>query len=77
MSKVTIYTTPSCVFCKMAKAFFQANKIDYAEKDVATDLPARQAMIEKSGQMGIPVIDVDGNIIIGFDKERLTELLYL
>lgn len=77
MSKVTIYSTPSCVFCKMAKAFFQANDVKYEEKDVAVDIPARQAMVEKSGQMGVPVIDVDGKIIIGFDKERLTELLHL
>ncbi|MGC9603497.1 MAG: glutaredoxin domain-containing protein [Minisyncoccia bacterium] len=77
MSKVTIYTTPSCVFCKMAKAFFEANKIGYSEKDVAVDIPARQAMIEKSGQMGVPVIDVNGSIVIGFDKERLAELLHL
>jgi len=77
MSKVTIYTTPSCVFCKMAKAYFQANDIKYEEKDVAVDIPARQAMLEKSGQMGVPVIDVDDSIVIGFDKERLTELLHL
>ena len=61
----------------MAKAFFQANDVKYEEKDVAVDIPARQAMIEKSGQMGGPVIDVDGGIVIGFDKERLTELLHL
>lgn len=77
MSQVTIYTTPSCVFCRMAKAFFQANQVNYTEKDVATDLPARQAMIEKSGQMGVPVIEVDNNIVIGFNKEKLTELLHL
>ncbi len=77
MSQVTIYTTPSCVFCKMAKAFFQANGVKYEEKDVATDIPARQAMLEKSGQMGVPVIDVNGSIVVGFDKERLTELLKL
>jgi glutaredoxin len=61
----------------MAKAFFQANDIKYEEKDVAVDIPARQAMVEKSGQMGVPVIDVDGSIVIGFDKERLTGLLHL
>jgi len=61
----------------MAKAYFQANDIKYEEKDVAVDIPARQAMLEKSGQMGVPVIDVDDSIVIGFDKERLTELLHL
>ncbi len=77
MPKVIIYSTPSCVFCKMAKVFFQANKVEYTEKDVATDIPARQEMIEKTGQMGVPVIDVNGKIIIGFDKAKLTELLHL
>ncbi len=77
MAKVSIYSTPNCVFCKMAKAFFQANGVKYEEKDVAVDIPARQAMLEKSGQMGVPVIDVDGSIVVGFDKQRLTELLHL
>jgi len=61
----------------MAKSFFQANSVEYTEKDVATDISARQAMIEKTGQMGVPVIEVDNNIIIGFDKGKLTQLLNL
>ncbi len=77
MSKVIIYSTPNCVFCRMAKKFFDANGVKYEEKDVATDIPARQAMIEKTGQMGVPVIEVDNKIIIGFDKAKLTELLHL
>lgn len=77
MSQVTIYTTPSCVFCKIAKTFFQANGVKYEEKDVAVDIPARRRMIEKSGQMGVPVIEVDEKIVVGFDKGRLTELLNL
>ena len=77
MSKVIIYSTPNCVYCRMAKSFFQANSVEYTEKDVATDIPARQAMIEKTGQMGVPVIEVDNNIIIGFDKGKLTQLLNL
>ena len=77
MSKVIIYSTPNCVFCRMAKAFFDANNVKYEEKDVATDLKAQRAMIEKTGQMGVPVIEVDDKIIIGFDKGKLTELLGL
>lgn len=77
MANVTIYTTPSCVFCKMAKAFFSANNVQYTEKDVAIDLEARKAMVEKSGQLGVPVIDIDGAITVGFDKDRLSELLHL
>ena len=75
MSQVTIYTTPSCVYCRMAKQFFQENSVNYEEKNVATDTEARDAMITKSGQMGVPVIEVDGKIVIGFDQPRLKELL--
>ena len=72
---VTIYSTPSCHFCHMAKEFFKANNVAYTEHDVASDLAQRKEMIEKSGQMGIPVIEIDGQIIIGFDKTRITDLL--
>lgn len=79
-SRVTIYTTPSCVYCKMAKEFFAKNNVSYEEKDVVVDAEARNAMITKSGQMGVPVIQVaqeDGQpvIIIGFDQGRLKEVL--
>ncbi len=75
MSQVTIYTTPYCVYCKMAKEMFRKNNIAYEEKDVAADLKAREDMIQKSGQMGVPVIEVDDKIIIGFDQPRLKEAL--
>jgi len=75
MSKITIYTTPTCVYCKMTKAFFKANNVVYEEKDVSIDPKARDEMIEKSNQMGVPVIDVDGNISVGFKKEELKELI--
>ena len=75
MPKVIIYTTPSCVYCKMTKEFFKENNISYEEKDVATDAAAREDMIKKSGQMGVPVIDVDVELTVGFDKERLSGLL--
>ncbi len=77
MAKVKIYTTPSCVYCKMAKEFFSKNNVEYEEKNVATDAIARDEMIQKSGQMGVPVIEVDGKIIIGFDQPRLKEALGL
>jgi len=73
--KVIIYTTPSCVYCKMAKEFFRKNGVAYEEKDVATDLAAREAMLAKSGQMGVPVIEAGGTIIIGFDQMRLRQVL--
>lgn len=75
MEKVTIYTTPSCVYCKMAKDFFAKNNVAYEEKDVASDIAAQQEMIASSGQMGVPVIRINGKIIIGFDQPRIKEAL--
>lgn len=72
---VTIYTTPTCVYCKASKAFFQENSIQYTEKNVAVDAEAREEMIKRSGQFGVPVIDIDGTLVIGFDKSKLKELL--
>lgn len=72
---VTIYTTPSCHFCHMAKDFFAANGVKFTDYNVATDLPKRQEMIQKSGQMGVPVIYVGDKLVVGFDEEKLKELL--
>ncbi|MCH7604709.1 thioredoxin family protein [Patescibacteria group bacterium] len=74
-NKVTIYTTPTCVYCKTAKEFFKENNVEYSEKNVAVDMDAQQEMVQKSGQMAVPVIDVNGEVVIGFDKEKLSELL--
>jgi len=72
---VKIYTTPSCVYCKLAKKYFQDNQIAYEEKDVVADTAARDEMIQKSGQMGVPVIEINGKIIIGFDQTKIKEAL--
>jgi glutaredoxin 3 len=77
MAKVTIYTTPTCVYCKMAKAFFAENNVQYDEKNVATDMAAREDMVNKSHQLGVPVIDIDNNIVIGFDQRTIEGLLGL
>jgi glutaredoxin 3 len=77
MSQVTIYSTPSCHFCHAAKEMFQANNVAFTDYNVAADLPRRQEMIQKSGQMGVPVILVDNEVVVGFDEERLRELLHL
>ena len=77
MVKITIYTTPTCGFCKLIKAYFKENSIKYEEKDVTADQTAQKQMIDKSGQMGVPVIDIDGAIVIGFDREKLKALLGL
>ncbi len=75
MSKVTIYTTPSCVYCRTAKEFFKKNGVEYAEFNVVQDEKARENMIKKSRQLGVPVIDVDGEIFVGFDKDGLKKAL--
>ncbi len=75
MPNVIMYTTPTCVYCKSAKEFFKQNNVAFIEKDVVVDLQAREAMVKKSGQLGVPVIDVDGNIVIGFDRRKLEKLL--
>jgi glutaredoxin 3 len=73
--QVTIYSTPTCHFCHAAKDFFTANHIAFTDVNVASDLTKRQEMIQKSGQMGVPVIDVGGELVVGFDEDRLRELL--
>ena len=74
---VTIYSTPTCHFCHMVKDFFTENNVAFTDYNVATDLPKRQEMIQKSGQMGVPVIYVGNEVIVGFDEEKLRKLLAL
>lgn len=73
--QVTIYSTPTCHFCHAAKDFFTANKVKFTDYNVATDLEKRKEMIQKSGQMGVPVIYVGDQLVVGFDEGRLKELL--
>lgn len=75
MKNVTIYTTPTCGFCHMAKNWMKEKGINYDEIDVSTDPSAAQEMVSKSGQMGVPVIDVDGDITVGFDRPKLEHVL--
>ena len=72
---VTIYSTPTCHFCEMAKEFLKENGIAYTDYDVASDLAKRQEMVQRSGQMGVPVIFIGEEMIVGFDKERIVQLL--
>tara|TARA_B100000508_G_scaffold140487_1_gene141715 strand:+ start:2288 stop:2590 length:303 start_codon:yes stop_codon:yes gene_type:complete len=74
-SDVVIYSTPVCHFCQAAKEFFSANDVSYTEHDVAADADKRQEMIDMTGQMGVPVIKVGDDVIIGFDEDKLKELL--
>lgn len=75
MKKVTIYTTPTCVYCQMAKAFLSENNVEYEEKDVSVDTTAREKMVEESHQLGVPVIIIDGEVFVGFDKKVISEAL--
>ncbi len=75
MKKVEIYSTPVCKYCSLAKDFFKKNNIAYTEYDVAADQAKKEEMIEKSGQLGVPVIDVGGDIVVGFDEAVLKDLL--
>ena len=75
MSKVTIYSTPTCHFCHMAKDYFTSKGIVFEDFDVSLNMEKRKEMVEKSGQMGVPVILIDSNLIVGFDKPKIMNLL--
>jgi len=75
MKNVIIYSTPTCVYCKMAKEFFKKNNIQYTDFNVAEDPKAREEMVKKSGQLGVPVIDIEGEIIVGFNQKELERIL--
>ncbi|PIX61878.1 NrdH-redoxin [Candidatus Uhrbacteria bacterium CG_4_9_14_0_2_um_filter_41_50] len=75
--KVTVYSTPTCPFCKQAKKFLDNYNVEFEDIDVSVDTEKAQLMIEKSNQMGVPVIDIDGEILVGFDEKKLKELLSL
>lgn len=77
MKNITIYSTPTCHFCHLAKDYFIANGIVYTEHNVATDLEKRKEMVEKSGQMGVPVIIIDNELTVGFDQPKIAKLLGL
>ena len=76
-SKIEIYTTPSCAYCHMAKEYFKSKGLEYEEIDVLKNVPKRQEMITETGQMGVPVIKINGQIVIGFNKSKINELLGL
>lgn len=77
MVKVTMYSTPTCTYCVAAKQFFTENNIEFTEHNVASDEEKRSEMIEKTGQMGVPVIDIDGQLMVGFNEAKMRELLGL
>ena len=74
---VKVYSTPTCPYCIRAKQFLKDNNIIFEDIDVSSNQPAAEEMISKSGQMGVPVIEIDGGIIVGFDKDKIKEALEL
>ena len=77
MKKVVVYSTPTCPFCVRAKQLLDDNNVEYENYDVAADQAKAEEMVNKSGQMGVPVLDIEGEIIVGFDKEKISQLLEL
>lgn len=75
MKTVTIYSTPSCHFCHMAKDYFTENNVAFTDHDVAVDLDKRKEMVDLTGQMGVPVIQIGEDVIVGFDEDKVKELL--
>lgn len=73
--KVLIYSTPTCPYCIQAKDFFKENKIEFEDYNVAENHDKAKEMVEKSGQMGVPVIEINGEIIVGFNQGKIKELL--
>lgn len=73
--KVKVYTTPTCPWCKVAKQYLEDKKIEFEEYNVAIDHDKAIEMVNKSGQRSVPVLDIDGNIIIGFDKEAINKII--
>lgn len=75
MTKIKVYSTPTCPYCHILKDFLKEKKIEFEDIDVAADQDAAKEMIEKSGQMGVPVTDINGKIIVGFDKGAIEKEL--
>jgi glutaredoxin-like YruB-family protein len=75
--KVVVYTTPTCMYCNMLKAFFDEKKIKYEAVDISIDSEKAKYIAEKTGQLGVPVTEIDGEFIIGFDQVKISEILNL
>jgi glutaredoxin 3 len=73
---VTIYTTPTCGFCRVAKDYFRNARVPFTEHNVAVDQSKAEEMVRKSGQMGVPVIDIHGKIIVGFNRPEIEKALH-
>ena len=74
-NKVIVYSTPTCPYCTFAKTYFKHNNVAFEDVDVTKDRARAQEMIDKSGQMGVPVIDINGEIVVGFQPDLFEQLL--
>ncbi len=74
---IIVYSTPTCPYCNMVKEYLNQKGINFEDVNVAADQARAQEMVMKSGQMGVPVVDINGNIVIGFDRDRIDQLLGL
>ena len=75
MAIIKIYSTPSCVYCNTLKSYLKKYNFSFEDIDVSKDEKALNEMVEKSGQMSVPVLDIDGTIVTGFDKKKINDLL--
>ncbi|TSC75567.1 MAG: glutaredoxin-like protein [Parcubacteria group bacterium Gr01-1014_30] len=75
MKIVRIYSTPTCVYCNALKKFLGEHQVAFEDIDVSRDQKAAQEMVQKSGQLGVPVVDIAGEIVVGFDKNKIAQLL--
>ncbi|MEX0652444.1 MAG: glutaredoxin domain-containing protein [Candidatus Paceibacterota bacterium] len=75
--EIVIYSTPTCHFCQLAKEFLKENNVAFTDYNVGEDMEKRQEMVEKSGQMGVPVIFVGEEMFVGFDKDKLSTAIGL
>ena len=73
--KVVVYSTPTCPFCIRAKQFLKDNNVAFTDLDVSSDHAKADEMVKRSGQTGVPVIDIDGTLIVGFDREKIKQVL--
>ncbi len=77
MAKITVYSTPTCMWCRKVKSYFKEHNIPFKDYDVSSNQDKAQEMVRKSGQMGVPVIIIDNSVIVGFDKNKIDNLLGL
>jgi len=75
MPKVRVFSSPSCPYCFTLKEFLKEHNIEFEEIDVSKDEKARDEMIKKSGRLEAPIVEIDGQIVVGFDKEKICKLL--